>query len=105
MWWPFCRAQCRLATSPKLLRKSDRSWRVGWRNRKIKPGNHNHFGPVLQVRGSTKMSVMIRGGTEINNEATRTSRPEEEIFKVVCRMCHGGCGTLVHRQDGRITKV
>jgi anaerobic selenocysteine-containing dehydrogenase len=28
-----------------------------------------------------------------------------ERFKAVCRMCHGGCGTIVHRVDGRITKV
>ena len=38
-------------------------------------------------------------------EATNKSRVEEEIFKVVCRMCHGGCGTIVHRVDGRITEV
>jgi anaerobic selenocysteine-containing dehydrogenase len=28
-----------------------------------------------------------------------------ESFKVVCRMCHGGCGTIVHMDDGRITEV
>jgi anaerobic selenocysteine-containing dehydrogenase len=28
-----------------------------------------------------------------------------ERFKAVCRMCHGGCGTIVERVDGRITKV
>jgi anaerobic selenocysteine-containing dehydrogenase len=50
------------------------------------------------------MSVLVRADAEIA-KATSTSTPEEEIFKVVCRMCHGGCGTLVHRQNGRITKV
>jgi anaerobic selenocysteine-containing dehydrogenase len=50
------------------------------------------------------MSVIVRDDLKIA-EATRTSRSDEEIFKAVCRMCHGGCGTLVHRQDGRITKV
>jgi len=28
-----------------------------------------------------------------------------ETFKAVCRMCHGGCGTIVERVDGKITKV
>lgn len=28
-----------------------------------------------------------------------------ESFKAVCRMCHGGCGTIVRRTDGRITEV
>lgn len=28
-----------------------------------------------------------------------------ETFKAVCRMCHGGCGTIVRRVDGRITEV
>jgi thiosulfate reductase / polysulfide reductase chain A len=28
-----------------------------------------------------------------------------ESFKAVCRMCHGGCGTIVRRVDGRITEV
>src|SRR5579885_2751227 len=50
------------------------------------------------------MPVMVRGSAKIA-EAASMSAPEEEIFKVVCRMCHGGCGTLVHRQEGRITKV
>ncbi|MGC1465696.1 MAG: molybdopterin-dependent oxidoreductase, partial [Pseudolabrys sp.] len=33
------------------------------------------------------------------------SGKDTESFKVVCRMCHGGCGTIVHRVDGRITEV
>lgn len=28
-----------------------------------------------------------------------------ETFKAVCRMCHGGCGTIVRRVDGRVTEV
>ncbi|MGH2507538.1 MAG: molybdopterin-dependent oxidoreductase, partial [Ktedonobacteraceae bacterium] len=50
------------------------------------------------------MSVAIRGGPKIA-EATSVAHTSGEIFKVVCRMCHGGCGTLVHRENGRITKV
>lgn len=50
------------------------------------------------------MTVVVRNNTRAA-EATPASRGEEEIFKAVCRMCHGGCGTLVHRKDGRITKV
>ena len=29
----------------------------------------------------------------------------DETFKVVCRMCHGGCGTIVRRKEGRIISV
>ncbi|MCP5110926.1 MAG: molybdopterin-dependent oxidoreductase, partial [bacterium] len=28
-----------------------------------------------------------------------------QIYKSACRMCHGGCGVLVHVEDGRITKI
>ena len=28
-----------------------------------------------------------------------------EQFKAVCRMCHGGCGTIVERVNGTIKKV
>ncbi len=27
------------------------------------------------------------------------------IYKSVCRSCHGGCGTLMHVEDGRLVKV
>ena len=28
-----------------------------------------------------------------------------KIFKSACRMCHGGCGTLMHVTDNVITKI
>jgi anaerobic selenocysteine-containing dehydrogenase len=30
---------------------------------------------------------------------------ETTVLKSVCRACHGGCGTLMHVQDGRLVKV
>lgn len=27
------------------------------------------------------------------------------IVKSACRMCHGGCGVLVHVQDGKVMKL
>ena len=30
---------------------------------------------------------------------------EEQVIKSNCRICHGGCGVLVHVRDGRVTKV
>jgi thiosulfate reductase/polysulfide reductase chain A len=27
------------------------------------------------------------------------------IYKSACRMCHGGCGALVHVQDGKVVKI
>ncbi|MCP4130441.1 MAG: molybdopterin-dependent oxidoreductase [bacterium] len=29
----------------------------------------------------------------------------EIIYKSACRMCHGGCGALVHVENGRVTKI
>ena len=29
----------------------------------------------------------------------------EQVFRSVCRVCHGGCGVLVSVQDGKIVKV
>ena len=29
----------------------------------------------------------------------------EQIFKSVCRICHGGCGAILHVKDGRLVKV
>ncbi|MBI5376215.1 MAG: molybdopterin-dependent oxidoreductase [Candidatus Schekmanbacteria bacterium] len=29
----------------------------------------------------------------------------DRVFKSVCRICHGGCGTLVHVKDGKVVKV
>ena len=28
-----------------------------------------------------------------------------KIYKSACRMCHGGCGVLVHVEDGKVVKV
>src|SRR5262245_13745287 len=35
----------------------------------------------------------------------KSENSSEQSFKVVCRMCHGGCGTIVHMKDGRVTEV
>lgn len=42
---------------------------------------------------------------ELEQQKSSVSGQKVETFKAVCRMCHGGCGTIVHRVDGRITKV
>jgi len=34
-----------------------------------------------------------------------TSQGNDRIFKSVCRICHGGCGALVHVKDGKVVKV
>jgi anaerobic selenocysteine-containing dehydrogenase len=33
------------------------------------------------------------------------AEPSTRILKSVCRSCHGGCGTLLHVTDGRLTRV
>ena len=36
---------------------------------------------------------------------TQTAASGTTVLKSVCRSCHGGCGTLLHVTDGRLTKV
>lgn len=33
------------------------------------------------------------------------SHTNEQVFKSVCRICHGGCGALVYVKDGRVVEV
>jgi anaerobic selenocysteine-containing dehydrogenase len=37
--------------------------------------------------------------------ARAAAEGEEQVFRSVCRMCHGTCGTLVHVRNGRVVKV
>ena len=32
-------------------------------------------------------------------------RNGEQVFKSVCRICHGGCGVLVFVKDGKVVRV
>jgi anaerobic selenocysteine-containing dehydrogenase len=38
----------------------------------------------------------------IRTESLETST---KVFKSVCRSCHGGCGVLLHVQDGKLVKI
>jgi len=33
------------------------------------------------------------------------SKNDEQIYKSVCRACHGGCGAFLHVKDGKLVKV
>jgi anaerobic selenocysteine-containing dehydrogenase len=48
---------------------------------------------------ATRMSTL----TADTEPETRT--PSTTVLKSVCRSCHGGCGVLMHVQDGRLVKV
>ena len=48
------------------------------------------------------MPVTFKSGARARREALGG---DTESYKVVCRMCHGGCGTIVHMRDGRIFDV
>ena len=37
--------------------------------------------------------------------STKEIESSETVVKAVCRMCHGGCGTLVTVRDGKVTSV
>ena len=37
--------------------------------------------------------------------AARRATREDGIYKNACRMCHGGCGVLLHLEDGRLVQV
>ena len=34
-----------------------------------------------------------------------TSQGNEQVFRSVCRVCHGGCGVIVSVRDGKVVKV
>ena len=36
---------------------------------------------------------------------TPASAEVEKVYKSACRMCHGGCGALVHVKDGKVVKI
>jgi anaerobic selenocysteine-containing dehydrogenase len=42
---------------------------------------------------------------DIRSAADRSSGSRTEVFKSVCRSCHGGCGVLLHVEDGLLVKV
>jgi anaerobic selenocysteine-containing dehydrogenase len=44
-------------------------------------------------------SIFVRNGLE------ESSQEDSRILRSFCRMCHGGCGTLVHVSKGRVRKV
>ena len=45
-------------------------------------------------------------GGETNVSAAETAvAGNEKVLKSVCRSCHGGCSTLMHVKDGKLTKV
>jgi anaerobic selenocysteine-containing dehydrogenase len=48
---------------------------------------------------ATRMSTLT---ADIEPE---TRKPPTTVLKSVCRSCHGGCGVLMHVQDGRLVKV
>ncbi|MBK9114326.1 MAG: molybdopterin-dependent oxidoreductase [Betaproteobacteria bacterium] len=41
----------------------------------------------------------------VRSETTQAASAGTRVLKSVCRSCHGGCGTLLHVTDGRLTKV
>ncbi|MFO1314583.1 MAG: molybdopterin-dependent oxidoreductase [Burkholderiales bacterium] len=41
----------------------------------------------------------------VRSEAAQAAGTGTRVLKSVCRSCHGGCGTLLHVTDGRLTKV
>src|SRR2546425_5455220 len=51
------------------------------------PGGPSMAVPTQEPRAESKLSEIV------------------ETFKAVCRMCHGGCGTIVHMVKGTIKKV
>ncbi|MBI5194983.1 MAG: molybdopterin-dependent oxidoreductase [Nitrospirae bacterium] len=38
-------------------------------------------------------------------QSTTNLQDNVQIFKSVCRICHGGCGAILHVKDGRVIKV
>ena len=49
--------------------------------------------------------MAIRMSTLTVEIEPETRMPSTTVLKSVCRSCHGGCGVLMHVQDGRLVKV
>ncbi len=53
--------------------------------------------------------VLFRGDRDTDRDATMKSDTRiaegEAVYKSACRVCHGGCGVLVHVRNGRVVKV
>src|SRR5688572_1338632 len=46
------------------------------------------------------------GALRVPQRAPRLmSESESATLRAICRMCHGGCGTLITVKDGRMTRV
>ncbi len=41
----------------------------------------------------------------VQTDMKKTPQEESRVLRSFCRMCHGGCGTLVHVSKGRVRKV
>jgi anaerobic selenocysteine-containing dehydrogenase len=44
-------------------------------------------------------------GQLLERESQPAARARVAVLKSVCRACHGGCGVLLHVEDGRLVKV
>ena len=49
--------------------------------------------------------MAVRMSTLTAEIEPETRKPSTTVLKSVCRSCHGGCGVLMHVQDGRLVKV
>lgn len=49
--------------------------------------------------------MMRIASSELGASTPAQQSGEVETFRAVCRMCHGGCGTIVQRANGRIISV
>jgi anaerobic selenocysteine-containing dehydrogenase len=47
------------------------------------------------------MKRQMATGSGAERRATR----EDGIYRSACRMCHGGCGVLLHLENGRLVRV
>src|SRR5436309_6490846 len=72
--------------------------------------------PIPSSIGTSGVAIR-HGPPGGEKEHTMTAQTEEprtdrsavtdvvETFKAICRMCHGGCGTIIHMVNGTIRKV
>lgn len=60
-------------------------------------------GAVAAIAATTQMPRTRWLDSAGNGRAA--AQGAETVFRSVCRMCHGTCGTLVHVRNGRVVKV
>lgn len=74
---------------------------------RIKGISRREFLKAAGIMGAVAVAAKLPRARWLDQVKTSrvTAAGDETVFRSVCRMCHGTCGTLVHVRNGRVVKV